>query len=141
VLVLGFGFGQVAGWILELDRGQGIPFEGNYSAWLDNKAKRMDVEDKQQTALQRTIHRELEWIRSNAKGQQKKGKARERAYDELLQKASEYQKTDRLESMFLPPGPRLGNVVVEAQALRKGFNGRLLVDNLNFSLPPGGKYI
>ncbi|KAH8940692.1 hypothetical protein BDL97_15G102800 [Sphagnum fallax] len=129
---------NVAGWILELDRGQGIPFEGNYSAWLDNKAKRMDVEDKQQTALQRTINRELEWIRSNAKGQQKKGKARERVYDELLQKASEYQKTDRLESMFLPPGPRLGNVVVEAQALRKGFNGRLLVDNLNFSLPPGG---
>lgn len=129
---------NVAGWILELDRGQGIPFEGNYSSWLDSKAKRMQSETKQQTALQRNIQRELEWIRMNAKGQQKKGKARERAYEELLQKASEYQKADKLESMFMPPGPRLGNVVVEAQALQKGFNGRLLVKDLSFSLPPGG---
>ncbi|BBN17008.1 energy-dependent translational throttle protein EttA [Marchantia polymorpha subsp. ruderalis] len=129
---------NVAGWILELDRGQGIPFEGNYSAWLEAKAKRMEVEEKQQSALQRTMNRELEWIRSNAKGQQKKGKARERVYDDLLRKASEYQKSERLESMFFPQGPRLGNVVVEAQALQKAFNGRLLVDGLSFNLPPGG---
>lgn len=129
---------NVAGWILELDRGQGIPFEGNYSSWLDSKAKRMESETKQQTSLQRNIQRELEWIRMNAKGQQKKGKARERAYEELLQKASDYQKADKLESMFMPPGPRLGNVVVEAQGLQKGFSGRLLINNLSFNLPPGG---
>ncbi|KAG0561837.1 hypothetical protein KC19_9G096300 [Ceratodon purpureus] len=129
---------NVAGWILELDRGQGIPFEGNYSSWLDSKAKRMESESKQQTSLSRNIQRELEWIRMNAKGQQKKGKARERAYEELLQKASEYQKADKLESMFMPPGPRLGNVVVEAQGLQKGFNGRLLIKDLTFNLPPGG---
>lgn len=127
----------------------------------------MESETKQQSALQRNIQRELEWIRMNAKGQQKKGKvrrrwafvqavklnviylhfdwgnflclqARERAYEELLQKASDYQKADKLESMFMPPGPRLGNVVVEAQALQKGFNDRLLINNLSFSLPPGG---
>ncbi|KAL2612599.1 hypothetical protein R1flu_024291 [Riccia fluitans] len=129
---------NVAGWILELDRGQGIPFEGNYSAWLEAKAKRLEVEEKQQSALQRTMAKELEWIRQNAKGQQKKGKARERAYDVLVQKAGEYQKTEKLESMFFPQGPRLGNLVVEAQALQKGFNGRLLVDGLSFNLPPGG---
>lgn len=129
---------NVAGWILELDRGQGIPFEGNYSSWLDSKAKRMESESKQQSSLQRNIQRELEWIRTNAKGQQKKGKARERAYEELLQKASEYQKAEKLESMFMPPGPRLGNVVVEAQSLQKGFDGRLLINGLSFSLPPGG---
>lgn len=129
---------NVAGWILELDRGQGIPFEGNYSAWLESKANRLKFEEKQQSALQKTLQRELEWVQQNAKGQQKKGKARQRAYEELLQKASEYQKAEKLESMFLPPGPRLGNVVVEAEALQKAFNGRVLMAGMNFSLPPGG---
>eukprot|EP00897_Mesotaenium_endlicherianum_P006106 jgi/Mesen1/5523/ME000279S04727 len=132
---------NVAGWILELDRGQGIPFEGNYSAWLDNKArqaKRMEVEQKTQTALQKNMARELEWIRSNAKGQQKKGKARMRVYDSLLESSSEYTKAERLESMFLPPGPRLGDIVVAAESLKKGYDGRVLYDNMTFSLPPGG---
>lgn len=129
---------NVAGWILELDRGQGLPFEGNYSAWLDTKAKRLMVEEKHQTSLQRAITRELEWIQQNTKGQQKKGKARQRAYEELLQKATEHQKAEKLESIFLPPGPRLGNVVVEAQGLSKSFGTRLLIDGLSFSLPAGG---
>ncbi|CAM6125375.1 unnamed protein product [Calypogeia fissa] len=129
---------NVAGWILELDRGQGIPFEGNYSAWLEAKANRFATEEKQQSALQRTVARELEWIRQNAKGQQKKGKARERAYEDLVRKASEYQRTEKLESMFFPQGPRLGNIVVEAQDVQKGFGGRLLYEGLSFSLPPGG---
>lgn len=129
---------NVAGWILELDRGQGIPFEGNYSQWLEAKAKRMEAENKQQTALQRTIARELEWMRANAKGQQKKGKARMRAYDELLASAGSHERRDRLETIFLAPGPRLGDVVVEAEGLRKGYGERLLVDGLSFNLPPGG---
>lgn len=129
---------NVAGWILELDRGHGIPFEGNYSQWLEAKAKRMETENKQQTALQRTIGRELEWMRANAKGQQKKGKARMRAYDELLASAGSHERADRLETIFMAPGPRLGDVVVEAQGLQKGYGDRLLVDGLSFNLPPGG---
>ncbi|XP_024526684.1 uncharacterized protein LOC9652383 [Selaginella moellendorffii] len=129
---------NVAGWILELDRGQGIPFEGNYSAWLEAKEKRMSVEEKEQTALKRTIARELEWIRQKAKGQQKKGRARERSYEELLQKAKEHEKAEKLQSIYLPPGPRLGNLVVEAENLRKDLGGRTLIENLTFSLPPAG---
>eukprot|EP00271_Cylindrocystis_brebissonii_P015643 TRINITY_DN385_c0_g15_i1.p1 TRINITY_DN385_c0_g15~~TRINITY_DN385_c0_g15_i1.p1 ORF type:complete len:668 (-),score=135.65 TRINITY_DN385_c0_g15_i1:60-2063(-) len=129
---------NVAGWILELDRGQGIPFEGNYSSWLENKANRLSAEEKVQSALQKNMAAELEWVRQNAKGQQKKGKARMRAYDQLVEKSREFSKVERVESMFLPPGPRLGDIVVEASQVQKGFDGRLLYDALNFSLPPGG---
>ncbi|CAI6001754.1 unnamed protein product [Closterium sp. NIES-64] len=129
---------NVAGWILELDRGQGIPFEGNYSAWLENKAQRLGAEEKQQSALQRVMEREMEWIRQKAKGQQKKGKARMRAYEELVIQASQYSREERLESMFLPPGPRLGDVVVEAEGVAKAFGERVLMDGVNFTLPPGG---
>eukprot|EP00475_Leptophrys_vorax_P002174 TRINITY_DN11236_c0_g1_i1.p1 TRINITY_DN11236_c0_g1~~TRINITY_DN11236_c0_g1_i1.p1 ORF type:complete len:512 (+),score=37.40 TRINITY_DN11236_c0_g1_i1:224-1537(+) len=129
---------NVAGWILELDRGQGIPFEGNYSAWLEAKATRLAAEEKAQSALQRTMEREMEWIRQKAKGQQKKGKARMRAYEELVIQSSQYSRQEKLESMFLPPGPRLGDVVVDAQAVTKGFGDRLLMEGASFSLPPGG---
>ncbi|GJP61747.1 hypothetical protein CLOP_g18884 [Closterium sp. NIES-67] len=129
---------NVAGWILELDRGQGIPFEGNYSAWLENKAERMAGEERQQSALQRVMEREMEWIRQKAKGQQKKGKARMRAYEELVIQAGQYSREEKLESMFLPPGPRLGDVVVEAEAVAKAFGERVLMDGVNFMLPPGG---
>ncbi|CAI7751640.1 unnamed protein product, partial [Closterium sp. NIES-54] len=128
----------VAGWILELDRGHGIPFEGNYSAWLENKAQRLGAEEKQQSALQRVMEREMEWIRQKAKGQQKKGKARMRAYEELVIQAGQYSREERLESMFLPPGPRLGDVVVEAEGVAKAFGERVLMDGVNFTLPPGG---
>ncbi|CAI5514678.1 unnamed protein product [Closterium sp. Naga37s-1] len=130
--------GRVAGWILELDRGQGIPFEGNYSAWLENKAQRLGTEERQQSALQRVMEREMEWIRQKAKGQQKKGKARMRAYEELVIQAGQYSREEKLESMFLPPGPRLGDVVVEAEGVAKAFGERVLMDGVNFTLPPGG---
>ncbi|MFU8858928.1 MAG: energy-dependent translational throttle protein EttA [Cyclonatronaceae bacterium] len=127
---------NVAGWILELDRGEGIPFKGNYSSWLEQKKARLEVEEKQESKRQRALQRELEWIQTNPKGRQTKSKARVSAYEELLSEQHEKQREDL--EIYIPPGPRLGNKVIEASNVRKGFADRLLVDNLNFSLPPGG---
>ena len=127
---------NVAGWILELDRGQGIPFEGNYSSWLDQKQKRLEQEGKQEGARQRTLSRELEWIRQSPRARQAKSKARITAYESLLAEAGE--KTADTAQIIIPPGPRLGNLVIEAEGLSKGFGEKLLIDNLNFMLPPGG---
>ncbi|MBM9512410.1 energy-dependent translational throttle protein EttA [Desulfogranum marinum] len=127
---------NVAGWILELDRGQGIPWKGNYSSWLEQKEKRLSQEEKKESKRQQTLQRELEWIRMSPKGKRSKSKARITAYEKLLN-----QETDKLDSdleLYLPPGPRLGKVVIEAEGLSKAFNDRVLIDNLNFSLPPGG---
>ncbi len=127
---------NVAGWILELDRGRGIPYQGNYSSWLEQKRTRLQQEEKGESERQRTLQRELEWIRMAPRARHAKSKARIQAYESLLR-----QETDKgfkeLE-IFIPPGPRLGNVVIEAQHVSKGFGNRLLVDDMNFSLPPGG---
>ncbi|GAX86193.1 hypothetical protein CEUSTIGMA_g13606.t1, partial [Chlamydomonas eustigma] len=128
---------NVAGWILELDRGSGIPFEGNYSEWLSAKSKRMSLEEKSQASLNKTIEKELEFINQKSKGQQKKGQARMRQYEDLVAQASSYVRTTAVDSIIIPVGPRLGNVVVEADAVTKAFDGRVLLDNLNFSIPPG----
>jgi ATP-binding cassette ChvD family protein len=127
---------NVAGWILELDRGRGIPWEGNYSSWLDQKQKRLEVEEKQETARQRTLERELEWIKASPRARQAKSKARYTAYEELLAKAGE--RAPETAQIIIPPGPRLGNLVIEATDLSKGFGDRLLFDGLSFNLPPGG---
>ncbi len=127
---------NVAGWILELDRGRGIPWEGNYSSWLEQKEKRLKIEEKQESAHQKTLAAELEWVRANPKARQAKSKARLARFEELM--SQESQKRNETKELFIPPGPRLGNLVIEAQNLRKSFNDRLLVDNLSFSLPPGG---
>jgi ATP-binding cassette ChvD family protein len=127
---------NVAGWILELDRGRGIPWQGNYSSWLEQKQKRLEVEEKQASARQRTLARELEWVRMAPRARQAKSKARIRAYEELLAEG-EKQKIDTIE-ISIPPGPRLGDVVLEASKLRKGYGGNLLIDELSFALPPGG---
>tara|TARA_B110000046_G_C13005014_1_gene403991 strand:- start:34 stop:1722 length:1689 start_codon:yes stop_codon:yes gene_type:complete len=127
---------NVAGWILELDRGEGIPWKGNYSSWLDQKSKRLAQEDKQAGKRQRTLERELEWVRMNPKGRQSKNKARLANYNKMLgeeQKAKE----DKLE-LYIPPGPRLGNNVIEALGVSKAFGDKLLYENLNFNLPPAG---
>jgi ATP-binding cassette ChvD family protein len=127
---------NVAGWILELDRGRGIPYEGNYSSWLEQKQARMAQEERTEKARQRTIAAELDWVRQNPKGRQKKQKARLSNYDALVaQEAS--VKLDEVQ-IHIPAGPRLGDVVVEAEGLRKGFGDRLLIDDLSFSLPRGG---
>jgi len=126
---------NVAGWILELDRGQGIPWKGNYSSWLDQKEKRLATEEKQESVRRRALQRELEWIRTNPKGRQSKSKARIAAYERMVEEKSE-QKVKELE-IFIPPGPRLGNVVIEAKELQKGFGDRLLLDGVSFILPPG----
>ncbi|OUS48826.1 ABC transporter [Ostreococcus tauri] len=129
---------NVAGWILELDRGEGIPFEGNYSAWLESKGKRIESENKKKSSLDRQIEQELEWVRSNAKGQVKKGKARLRQYEELCQAAAQFQAREDLDSITIPAAPRLGDVVITANGVQKGYPGRgLLVDNLNCIIPPG----
>ncbi|GLC42782.1 hypothetical protein PLESTB_001417500 [Pleodorina starrii] len=128
---------NVAGWILELDRGAGIPFEGNYSEWLTAKAKRLTQEAKQQAALDKAISEELEWINKKAKGQQKKGAARMRRYDELVTQQASYVKQAQLDSITIPQGPRLGDLVLEVDALRKSFEERLLIDDASFSIPPG----
>lgn len=128
---------NVAGWILELDRGQGIPFEGNYSEWLKAKAKRLETETRQQASLQRSIASELDWVNSNAKGQQKKGKARLRRYEDLEKQASEYTRTSQLDSITIPQAPRLGSQVIEVQGLNKSYGDRLLMKDLTFSVPPG----
>jgi ATP-binding cassette ChvD family protein len=127
---------NVAGWILELDRGRGIPWEGNYSSWLDQKKNRLQLEEKAETKRQRTLERELEWIRMSPRARQAKGKARLNAYEELLREET----AQRIETaeIYIAPGPRLGDVVVEARHLRKGYGDNLLIDDLNFTLPRGG---
>jgi sulfate-transporting ATPase len=127
---------NVAGWILELDRGHGIPWEGNYSSWLEQKEQRLAVEEKQQEGLRKTLERELEWVRSNPKARQAKSKARMQRYEELA--SQEFQKRNETNEIYIPPGPRLGELVIEARGLKKGFGDRLLFDNLNFKLPAGG---
>src|SRR5687768_2051748 len=127
---------NVAGWILELDRGHGIPWEGNYSSWLEQKQNRLQQEEKAETRKQRTLERELEWIRMSPRARQAKGKARLNAYEELLREETT-QKIETAE-IYIAPGPRLGDVVVEARQLRKGYGENVLIDNLNFTLPRGG---
>lgn len=127
---------HVAGWILELDRGEGIPWKGNYSSWLDQKTKRMALEEKQASKRRKTLERELEWVRMAPKARQAKGKARLSSYDRLLNE-DQKQKEERLE-IFIPNGPRLGQKVIEATGLKKAFGKKLLFDNLNFTLPPNG---
>jgi ATP-binding cassette ChvD family protein len=127
---------NVAGWILELDRGEGIPWEGNYSSWLDQKRKRLASEEKTESARQRTLARELEWVRASPRARQAKSKARLAAYEELL--AEESQKREDTIEISIPPGPRLGDVVVKADKLCKGYGERILIDNLSFNLPRGG---
>ena len=127
---------NVAGWILELDRGHGIPWEGNYSSWLEQKANRLESEQKQEDAHAKAMRTELEWVRSNAKGRHAKSKARLARYEEMASK--EYQKRNETNELFVPPGPRLGDLVIEATNISKSFGDRLLFDNLNFNLPKGG---
>ena len=127
---------NVAGWILELDRGHGIPWEGNYSSWLEQKRVRLQQEEKTETQRQKTLERELEWIRMSPKGRHAKGKARINSYEALLSQETEKRAQDL--EIFIPPGPRLGQVVVEATGLKKAYGDRLLFDDLNFKLPPGG---
>ena len=127
---------NVAGWILELDRGQGIPWKGNYSSWLEQKSKRLEQEEKTESRRQKTLQRELEWVRMSPKGRHAKGKARIAAYDKLLN-ADVKEREEKLE-LFIPPGPRLGNLVIEAQGLSKSYGDKLLFENLSFSLPPAG---
>ncbi len=127
---------NVAGWILELDRGHGIPWQGNYSSWLEQKGKRLAVEEKQETARQRAMKAELEWVRSNPKGRHAKSKARLAAFDELA--AQDVQKRNETKELYIPPGPRLGELVIEANELRKSFGERVLIDGLSFTLPRGG---
>jgi ATP-binding cassette ChvD family protein len=127
---------NVAGWILELDRGRGIPWEGNYSSWLEQKQNRLAQEEKAETKRQRTLERELEWIRMSPRARQAKGKARLNAYEDLLREETA-QKIETAE-IYIAPGPRLGDLVVEARKLRKGYGDNLLIDNLDFTLPRGG---
>ena len=127
---------NVAGWILELDRGRGIPFHGNYSSWLEQKQRRLASEQKAGAVRARTLQRELEWIRMTPRARQAKGKARLAAYEEL--RSAEQQRAPESVEIAIPPGPRLGDVVLEAHDLRKGYGDRLLIEDLVFSLPPGG---
>ncbi|MEQ8585639.1 MAG: energy-dependent translational throttle protein EttA [Thalassobaculaceae bacterium] len=127
---------EVAGWILELDRGRGIPYEGNYSGWLKQKQKRLEQEGRQEAARMRTLSNELEWIQQGAKARQAKSKARVQAYEELLAQSKE--KAPDTAQIVIPAGPRLGDVVIEAEGLDKAFGDRLLIEDLTFKLPPGG---
>ncbi|MDR3286969.1 MAG: energy-dependent translational throttle protein EttA [Prevotellaceae bacterium] len=127
---------NVAGWILELDRGEGIPWKGNYSSWLEQKTKRLEQEEKQESKRRKTLERELEWVRMAPKARHAKAKARLSAYDKMLNEDTK-QKDERLE-IFIPNGPRLGNKVIEAEGVKKSYEGRVLFENLNFSLPPTG---
>jgi ATP-binding cassette ChvD family protein len=129
---------NVAKWILELDRGRGIPFEGNYSSWLEQKSSRMDQEKKEQDAKQRTLARELEWVRMAPKARQAKGRARLQAYESLRDEAEAYNPADEKVQIHIPPGPRLGDQVIEVKNLSKGFGEKLLIEDLSFSLPPAG---
>ncbi len=127
---------NVAGWILELDRGHGIPWEGNYSSWLEQKEQRLQQEEKTESARQKAMKAELEWVRSNPKGRHAKSKARLARFAELS--SQESQKRNETKELYIPPGPRLGELVIEANHIRKGFGDRLLVDDLSFNLPQGG---
>ncbi len=127
---------NVAGWILELDRGHGIPWEGNYSTWLEQKEKRLEQEEKSESARQKAMKAELEWVRSNPKGRHAKSKARLARFEELA--SQEAQKRNETKELYIPPGPRLGELVVEANHVRKAFGDRLLIDDLSFRLPQGG---
>jgi len=127
---------NVAGWILELDRGHGIPWEGNYSNWLEQKEKRLEIEEKQESARMKAMKAELEWVRTNPKGRHAKSKARLQRFEELSNQ--ETQARNETKEIYIPPGPRLGDVVVEVEGIRKGFGDRLLIDDLSFRLPPGG---
>ena len=127
---------NVAGWILELDRGHGIPWQGNYSSWLEQKEKRLEIEEKQQDGLRKMLAQELEWVRQNPKARQAKSKARLARFEEL--QSQEFQKRNETNEIYIPPGERLGELVIEAKNLRKGFGDRLLIDDLSFSLPRGG---
>jgi sulfate-transporting ATPase len=126
---------NAAGWILELDRGHGIPYEGNYSTWLETKEKRLEVEAKQEAAHERTIKSELEWVRANPKGRQSKSKARIARFEEL--NSQEFQKRNETSELYIPPGPRLGDKVIVVKDLCKGFGDKVLIDNLSFSVPKG----
>jgi ATP-binding cassette ChvD family protein len=127
---------NVAGWILELDRGRGIPWKGNYSSWLEQKQARLRIEEKSESKRQKTLERELEWIRMSPRARQSKSKARITAYESLLAQDSAKRSEDL--EIYIPPGPRLGNLVVEARQVSKGFGDQLLVENVSFALPPGG---
>jgi ATP-binding cassette ChvD family protein len=127
---------NVAGWILELDRGYGIPWQGNYSSWLEQKEKRLQVEEQQQSALKKMLERELEWVRQNPKARQAKSKARMQRFEEL--QSREFQERNETNEIYIPPGPRLGELVIEARGLTKAYGDKLLFENLDFSLPQGG---
>jgi energy-dependent translational throttle protein EttA len=127
---------NVAGWILELDRGEGVPWKGNYSSWLEQKQKRLEMEEKAESARQKQLKRELEWVRSSPRARQAKSKARLAGYEQLL--AAGTEKRDPAGEITIPPGPKLSGLVVEARGLRKAYGDRLLIDDLNFKLPPGG---
>jgi ATP-binding cassette ChvD family protein len=127
---------NVAGWILELDRGHGIPWQGNYTSWLEQKEKRLELEEKQEQAHIRTMKQELEWVRSNPKGRHAKAKARLARFDELA--SQEFQKRNETNEIYIPPGERLGDLVIEAKGLSKAYGDRVLFDGLSFNLPKGG---
>jgi len=127
---------NVAGWILELDRGQGIPWKGNYSSWLEQKHDRLHHEEKTESARQKTLQRELEWIRMTPKGRRTKSQARINAYENLL--SMEKEKSEKELELYIPPGPRLGNVVIDFEEVNKAFGDRILIDDMSFKLPPGG---
>ncbi|MSX21953.1 MAG: energy-dependent translational throttle protein EttA, partial [Actinobacteria bacterium] len=129
---------NVAKWILELDRGRGFPFEGNYTSWLEQKRSRLAQEEKQESARQRTLERELEWVRMAPKARQAKGKARLQAYDKLQAEAEASRQDDRSLEIMIPPGPRLGDTVIEFDGVSKGFGDRLLIENLSFKMPKAG---
>ena len=124
------------GWILEIDRGQGIPYEGNYSSWLEQKQKRLEVEKKHESARQKQLARELDWIRQSPKGRQSKSKARITSYEQLLNQTYDAGRGEG--QITIPPGPRLGDLVIEAKNLSKGFEDKLLIEDLSFNLPRGG---
>src|SRR6187431_2860715 len=127
---------NVAGWILELDRGSGIPYEGNYSSWLEQKEQRLEIEEKQESARIKAMKQELEWVRSNPKARQAKSKARLARFEEL--ESEEFQKRNETNEIYIPPGPHLGDLVIEAEGLKKAFGEKILFDDLSFRLPRGG---
>ena len=127
---------NVAGWILELDRGHGIPYEGNYSSWLEQKEARLQQEQREEAAHRKTVASELEWVRQNAKGRQSKSRARLQRFEEL--QSREFQKRNETNELYIPPGPRLGDVVIDVKNIVKGFGEKVLIDDLSFNLPPGG---
>ena len=129
---------NVAGWILELDRGSGIPWEGNYSSWLEQKQQRLALEEKHESARRRTLERELEWVRMSPRARQAKGKARLNHYEQLLAEDRDAARNPEQNEIHIPAGPRLGDLVVEAKGLRKGYGDNLLIDELSFALPRGG---